>query len=150
MFCFSVDDQAVLHWDDIPAAGIREESTLGSSTGIVLSAVVGGRGRRPSALLSALVAVSVPRSALFLAVFWNKIVIITVLVLRMAHRIWKETKQQPGTAGPGHMLGCCLLSFNFLWTILSTSIVEVRYIHRQNVKYNMYLRIQFSRWLTEL
>ena len=28
----------------------------------------------------------------------------TVLVLRMAHRIWKETKQQPGTAGPGNML----------------------------------------------
>ena len=31
----------------------------------------------------------------------------TVLVLRMANRIWKETKQQPGTAGPGNMLGCC-------------------------------------------
>ena len=26
----------------------------------------------------------------------------TVLVLRMAHRIWKETKQEPG-----NMLGCC-------------------------------------------
>ena len=24
---------------------------------------------------------------------------------RMQHRIWKETKQQPGTAGPGNMLG---------------------------------------------
>ena len=38
----------------------------------------------------------------------------TVLVLRMAHRIWKETEQQPGTAGPGNMLGCCLISFHFL------------------------------------
>ena len=48
----------------------------------------------------------------------------TVLVLRMAHthRIWKETKQQPGTAEPGNMLGCCLISLHFLWGILSTSI----------------------------
>ena len=30
----------------------------------------------------------------------------TVLVLRMAHRIWKETKQEPGPAGPDNMLGC--------------------------------------------
>ena len=45
----------------------------------------------------------------------------TVLVLSMAHRIWKETEQQPGTAGPGTMLGCCLNSFHFLWAILSTS-----------------------------
>ena len=35
----------------------------------------------------------------------------------MAHRKWKEIKQQPGTAGPGNMLGCCLLSFHFLWVI---------------------------------
>ena len=28
----------------------------------------------------------------------------TVLVLSMAHRIWKETKQETGTAGPGKML----------------------------------------------
>ena len=37
----------------------------------------------------------------------------TVLVLRKAHRIWKETKLQPGTAGPGNMLGCCLVKFPF-------------------------------------
>ena len=37
----------------------------------------------------------------------------TVLVLRMAHRIWKETKQLPGTAGPGNMLGSCLVLFPF-------------------------------------
>ena len=47
----------------------------------------------------------------------------TALVLRMAHMIWKETKQQPDTAGPGNMLGCCLVSFHFLWAILSTSTV---------------------------
>ena len=35
----------------------------------------------------------------------------------MAHRKWKETKQQPGTAGPGNMLACCLISFHFLWAI---------------------------------
>ena len=42
----------------------------------------------------------------------------------MAHRIWKETKQQRGTVGPGNMLGCCLIYFDFLWTILSTSTVQ--------------------------
>ena len=48
----------------------------------------------------------------------------TVLVLRMANRIWKEAKQQPGTAGPGNRLGSCLVSFHFLWAILSTSTVD--------------------------
>ena len=38
----------------------------------------------------------------------------TVLVLRMASRIWKETKQEPGTAVPGNMIGCCLISLHFL------------------------------------
>ena len=33
-----------------------------------------------------------------------------MLVLRMAHRIWKETKQLPGTAGTGSILGFCLVS----------------------------------------
>ena len=37
---------------------------------------------------------------------------------------WKDTKQQPGTAGSGNMLGCCLISFHFLWAILSTSTVQ--------------------------
>ena len=48
----------------------------------------------------------------------------TVFVLRMSHRKWKDTKQHPGTAGPGNMLGCCLISFQFLWAILSTSTVH--------------------------
>ena len=30
---------------------------------------------------------------------------------RMANRKWKETKQQPGTAGPGNMIGCYYVSF---------------------------------------
>ena len=32
--------------------------------------------------------------------------------------------KQPGTAGPGNMLGYCLVSFHFLWAILSTSTVH--------------------------
>ena len=47
-----------------------------------------------------------------------------MLVLRITHRIWKGTKQEPGTAGPGNMLGCCLVSFHFLSAILSTSTVS--------------------------
>ena len=37
--------------------------------------------------------------------------------LVMSHRKQKETKQQQGTAGPGNMLRCCLVSFHFLWGI---------------------------------
>ena len=37
--------------------------------------------------------------------------------------IWKEAKQQPGTAGPGNMLGCCLVSFHILWAILCPQAV---------------------------
>ena len=51
----------------------------------------------------------------------------TVLVLRIAHRKWKETKQEPDTAGTGNMLGCSLVYFHFLWVILSTSTV-LKYI----------------------
>ena len=50
----------------------------------------------------------------------------TVLVRRMAHRKWIETEQQPGTAEPGNMLGCCLNSSHFLWAILSTSTVDIK------------------------
>ena len=41
----------------------------------------------------------------------------------MANRKWKETKQLPGTAGPGNMLGSCLVSFHFLWAILCPQAV---------------------------
>ena len=40
----------------------------------------------------------------------------------MAHRKWKETKQLPGTAGPGNMIGCCLIYFHFLWAIRPVQI----------------------------
>ena len=30
---------------------------------------------------------------------------------------------QPGTAGPGNSLGCCLISFHFLWAILCPQAV---------------------------
>ena len=42
----------------------------------------------------------------------------------MAHRKWKANKQEPGTAEPGNMLGCCLNYFHFLWAILITSTVH--------------------------
>ena len=43
----------------------------------------------------------------------------------MAHRKWKETKQQQGTAGPGNILGCCLFSLPFLCDIHSIHSVCV-------------------------
>ena len=42
---------------------------------------------------------------------------------RLPHRKWKQIKQQPGTAGPGNMLGCCLICFHFMWGKLSTRTV---------------------------
>ena len=42
----------------------------------------------------------------------------------MSHRKQKETKQQPGTAGPGNILGCCLVSLHFLRDIHSTHLVD--------------------------
>ena len=49
----------------------------------------------------------------------------TVCGHRMAHRKWKDTKLQPGTAGPGNMLVCCLVSFHFLWAILCPQAVPL-------------------------
>ena len=43
---------------------------------------------------------------------------ITGWMERMLHRRRKETKQQPGTAGPGSILGCCLVSLRILDTFL--------------------------------
>ena len=63
----------------------------------------------------------------------------------LPHRIWKEIKQQPGTAGPSNMLGCCLIYFHFRWGKLSTLTVLTNHINdfyqrlreteRQNVPY---------------
>ena len=50
--------------------------------------------------------------------------IVTVLVLRMAHRKWKEFKQQPSMLPGSAVPGSCLVSFYFLWAILSTSTVH--------------------------
>ena len=43
----------------------------------------------------------------------------------MAHWKWKETKLQPGTAGPGNMLGCSLVSLHFLWAIPCPQAVHI-------------------------
>ena len=75
---------------------------------------------------------------------------------RMAHRKWKETKLQPGTAGPGNMLGCSLASFLFLWAILCPQavhppigMVEVNLEHYNcfhfGVKYTQFPGIRISR-----
>ena len=47
----------------------------------------------------------------------------TVRVDSLPNRKWKETKQEPGTAGTDNMLGCCLISFHFLRGKLSTRTV---------------------------
>ena len=48
----------------------------------------------------------------------------TVRVDSLPHRTWREIKQQPGTAGPGNILGCCLIYFHFRWGKLSMLTVE--------------------------
>ena len=35
----------------------------------------------------------------------------------MAHRKWKESKQQPSMLPGPAVRGCCLISFHFLWAI---------------------------------
>ena len=55
--------------------------------------------------------------------FWGMIKTSTVLVLSMAHRKWKEFKQQPSMFPGSDVPGCCLVSFHFLWAILCTSTV---------------------------
>ena len=48
----------------------------------------------------------------------------TVRVDSLPHRKWREIQQQPGTAGPGNMLGCCLIFLHFLLGKLSTRTVQ--------------------------
>ena len=61
---------------------------------------------------------------------------VTVLVLRMAHRKRKETKQLPSLL-PGPVVpGSSLVSFHILWAILSTGTVEVGgHLRRQKEVY---------------
>ena len=41
----------------------------------------------------------------------------TVRMGWISHRKWKETKQQPNMLPGPAVLGCCLVSFHFLWAI---------------------------------
>ena len=59
----------------------------------------------------------------------------------MAQKKFKETKQEPGTAGPDNMLGCCLISFHFLWAILSTSTVHMFYLKAMNIRLSLWLKV---------
>ena len=45
---------------------------------------------------------------------------------KLSHRKWKETKQQPGTAGSGNILCCCLVSLHFMCDTLSIHSVDAR------------------------
>ena len=48
-----------------------------------------------------------------------------VRVDSLPHRKWKVNKQQPGTAGTGNTLGCCLVSLRFRFEIHSIhSVVQ--------------------------
>ena len=47
----------------------------------------------------------------------------TVIVARMSHWKWRETKQQSSRARSGHQISCCLLSLHFLCDILATITV---------------------------
>ena len=53
----------------------------------------------------------------------------------MAYRKWKETKVNPGTARPGNMLWCSLVSFHFLWAILCPQAVQYCDISYCNISY---------------
>ena len=59
---------------------------------------------------------------------------------RIVHRKWKETKLQPGTAGPGNRLGCSLVSFHFLWAILCPQAVQSNFL-RIHAKWNDFSRV---------
>ena len=56
----------------------------------------------------------------------------TVFVLRMAHRKWKEIKQQPSLLPGPAVPGCSLVSFHFLWVILCPQAVDE--IHKQALR----------------
>ena len=43
----------------------------------------------------------------------------TLFNIRMSHRKWRETKQQPIRARSGHQITCCLVSLHFLCDILT-------------------------------
>ena len=47
----------------------------------------------------------------------------TVIVARMSHWKWRETKLQPSRARSGQQISCCLVSLHFLGDILATITV---------------------------
>ena len=58
----------------------------------------------------------------------------TVIVARMSHWKWIETKQQPSRARSGHQISCCLVSLRFLCNILATiTIVIIGVVRGQEV-----------------
>ena len=57
----------------------------------------------------------------------------TVRVDSLPHRKWNEIKQQPGTAGPGNLLGCCLIYFHFRWGKLFTLTVFISKVLYKNI-----------------
>ena len=59
-----------------------------------------------------------------------------IKLVLMAHRKWKEFKQQPIMLPGSAVPGCCLVSFHILWAILSTStvyytVIGARMSHRK-------------------
>ena len=50
----------------------------------------------------------------------------TVRMGWISHRKWKETKQQPNMLPGPAVLGCCLVSFHFLWVIHPIRPVDSR------------------------
>ena len=50
----------------------------------------------------------------------------TVIVARVSHWKWRETKQQPSRARSGHQISSCFVSLHFLCDILAPITVHVR------------------------
>ena len=54
----------------------------------------------------------------------------------MTNRKWKEIKQQPSMLPVPAVPGSCLVSFHFLWVILSTSTVYLKILMLLTVKFS--------------
>ena len=49
----------------------------------------------------------------------------TVIIARMSHWKWRETKLQPSRAMSGHQISCCLVYLHCLCDILATITVQI-------------------------
>ena len=47
-----------------------------------------------------------------------------MIIARILHWKWRETKQQTSRARSGHQISCCLVSLHFLCDILTTITVH--------------------------